>query len=151
MALAIGAILALLAFAVAIYPFIGRRFLAGEDRPEAEEVEGNSPETNERAYSAAEELDSIYQAIRTLQLERQLGSVPEGLYREQLNAYRLQAAQILRASEESLNMNSDSALEEEIRLARAGIFQPGGSEAVCPNCARPISKEGDSCPECGVG
>ena len=150
MALTIGAILALLAFAVAVYPFTGRRFLAREDRPGEETVAGDAPEADEQDVPASEELEAIYQAVRTLQLERELGSVPEGLYREQLDAYRLQAALILRAREDTQGIISNSVLEEEIRLARAGLYKPNGSIAVCPNCARPISKEGTNCPECGV-
>ena len=34
-------------------------------------------------------LDSIYDSIDTLELEYQLGNLPEGQYREQLQAYRL--------------------------------------------------------------
>ena len=48
---------------------------------------------------AEDELAEIYRAINTLRLERQLGNIPEGLYREQLNGYRLRAAQVLRIRE----------------------------------------------------
>jgi len=39
-------------------------------------------------------------AIRTLQLEYQLGKLPDDLYQEQLRAYRLQAASLLRQQAE---------------------------------------------------
>lgn len=150
MALTIGAILALLAFAVAVFPFIGRRFLERENRVERTEAQVHAPDMGEYAHPISEDLEAIYQGIRVLQLERELGRVPEGLYREQLNAYRLQAARILREHEEAEIISSDTALEEEIRLARAGLARIADEESRCPNCSRPITRDGDNCSECGV-
>ena len=145
----IGAILALLAFAVALFPFVRRGFLARESRLE-EELQSDVMDTEEYTRSISAALEGIYEAIRTLQLERELGSVPEGLYREQLNSYRLQAAMILREQEGAQGTNGDAALEEEIRLARVGLARIADGESFCPNCARPLSGAGDNCPECGV-
>ena len=93
MAITLGAILALLSVAVAVYPFLQRRFFgpSANETPEAsgEAGGGETPEPSDG-------LASIYDAIRTLQLERELGNIPEGLYREQLNGYRMQAALVLR-------------------------------------------------------
>ena len=149
-ALTIGAVLALLAFAVAVFPFAGRRFLEREKGVEGTDAQVHAADKGEYAHPISEDLEAIYQGIRVLQLERELGRVPEGLYREQLNAYRLQAARILREHEEAEIISSDTALEEEIRLARAGLAGIADEESRCPNCARPISKEGDNCSECGV-
>ena len=145
----IGAILAVLAFAVAVYPFRRRRFLVKESGLE-DDVQGDVTDNEEYILSVSAVLESIYEAIRTLQLERELGSVPEGLYREQLNSYRLQAAMILREQEEAQVISGEAALEEEIRLARAGLARIANEESLCPNCARPTSKAGDNYPECDV-
>ena len=128
---------------MAVYPFIGRRFFARREDP------GPPPEQE----SLDAQLDAIYDALRTLQLERELGNIPEGLYREQLAAYRLQAALLLReqdrgrAAEEN---PEDWALEEEIRVARAGFYGLGRETAPCPNCARPAPAGAARCAECGV-
>ena len=145
----IGAILAVLAFAVAVYPFRRRRFLLKESGLE-DDLQGDVTDNEEYILSVSAVLESIYEAIRTLQLERELGSVPEGLYREQLNSYRLQAAMILREQEEAQVISGDAALEEEIRLARAGLARIAHEESLCPNCARPTSQAGDNYPECDV-
>jgi len=72
----------------------------------------------------------VYQAIRTLQLEHQLGRVPDSSYEEQLDAYRLEAAEILRSRALAQESNQDpdlsgeseeAALEREILLARARL------------------------------
>ncbi len=119
MALIIGTILALLSIAVAVYPFVRHRSGAPGD--------ANTPEVEtSRPRGAADTdgpdtptLDSIYAAIHTLQLERELGNIPEGLYREQLDDYRRQAAVALREQALAQAAGSDRALEEEIRAARA--------------------------------
>ena len=161
MALTLGTILALLSIAVAVYPFVRRRFgVAGEGNgPAAREVAAPDTATD----VAGPELGAIYDAINTLRLERDLGNIPEGLYREQLNGYRWQAALVLRAYVQSYvqteaeaqtqSGDSDWALEEEIRVARAGLRQAdsaGTGVTRCPNCARPMPAGAAQCPECGV-
>ena len=111
MAITIGAILALLSIAVAVYPFVRHRLGFANA--------ANNPATDKAADAADGELEAVYAAIRTLQLERELGNIPEGLYREQLDGYRLQAALILRERQQSLD--AETSLEEEIRLARATL------------------------------
>ena len=76
------------------------------------------------------DLDTLYEAIKTLQLEYQLNRITESDFTKQLNNYRLQAASLLRT--ESLNSTyvakfNDSTefktdlLEQEIMLARSLI------------------------------
>ena len=152
MALTLGTILALLSIAVAVYPFVRRRFgVPGE---------GNGPAVGEVAApdtatdAAGPELGAIYDAINTLRLERELGNIPEGLYREQLNGYRWQAALVLRSyvqtEAQAQAVDSDWALEEEIRVARAGLRQDSDGVTRCPNCARLMPASAALCPECGV-
>ncbi len=138
MAIIIGAVLCLLSIAVLLYPFFKARragSVAGTLENAGLESDGGSPQ----------ELGSVYQAIRTLQLEHQLGRVPDSSYEEQLDAYRIEAAEILRSlalkkdvhldpgvSEES----EEAALEREILLARARI-------APAPIPAGPATQESD--------
>ena len=170
MALIIGAVLALLAVMVAAYPFLVRRSstrAAGApdvSGPEANGAEGQSPGQASAPSGSdgpavqpvpggpdgPEGLNAIYEAIRTLQLERELGNVPEGLYREQLDIYRLQAAQMLREYERLQSGDMDWTLEEEIRLARAGLKSPSAPGRTCANCGRPLPEEASDCSECSA-
>ena len=125
MALVIGTVLALLSVAVAVYPFARRRLgWAKSGNAAADRAVG--VETGAGSDTAS--LSDIYAAIRTLQLERELGSIPEELYREQLADYRIQAALALRRQEQAANgpgmepaAHEDEELEREIRAARAGL------------------------------
>lgn len=131
MALIIGTVLALLSVAVAVYPFARRR-LGWDKAGSAAADRAVEVETGEGADTAA--LADIYAAIRTLQLERELGSVPEELYREQLEDYRIQAALALRRQEQAAGgpgmaaapAPGDEELEREIRAARAGLRRAEG-------------------------
>lgn len=147
MALLIGGALALLGIAVAIYPFVRHRFFGEPPGPDFEE--GDSL-LDAGAILVEDELAEIYDAISTLRLERELGNVPEGLYREQLNGYRLRAARALRSREPESDDGEDWVLEEEIRVARSGIS--GSSVGAFPssNCGSPASAELADCPECGA-
>ena len=128
MALIIGTILALLSLGVAVYPFARRRL--GLDKADRATAAGgtDSVETESESSPDTASLADIYAAIRTLQLERELGRIPEGLYQEQLNDYRLQAALALRRQEQEqqaaaapAGRDADAALEAEIQAARAGL------------------------------
>ena len=147
MALVIGAVLALLSVAVAVYPFVRRRL--GWDKAADTMVDKAGDRTPGLAAGAeagdgadTASLEDIYAAIRTLQLERELGSIPEELYQEQLKDYRIQAALALRRQEHSAAakgtgmeqaaqeggqglgkaaQQEDDVLEREIRAARDGM------------------------------
>ena len=131
MALIIGTILALLSLGVAIYPFARRR-LGMDKAGRAAAVDTESAETDTETGPDTASLADIYAAIRTLQLERELGRIPEGLYQEQLNDYRRQAALALRRQEQEsaaaapTGRDADAALESEIRAARAGLRRAAG-------------------------
>ncbi len=123
MAIIIGAVLSLLCIAVLFYPFFKAQrggLVAGTLENAGLENDGESPQ----------ELESVYQAIRTLQLEHQLGRVPDSSYQDQLDAYRLEAAEILRSRALAKDASRDggasaeseeATLEREILLARALI------------------------------
>ena len=115
MAILIGTLLAILAVAVLLYPFLRVRF-----RSRASLGDGTFPAAGVGAREA------IYDEIRALQLDHELGSIDEQEYEERLHGYRLEAAAVLR-DEERLN----SRLEDEIWAARAlarNEGQRGGQE-----------------------
>ena len=142
----IGAVLAMFSVAVLAYPLIKSR---SHGQPEI-------PETDEGVEFA--ELDSIYENIRTLQLEYQLRKVPENLFRRQMSDYRLLAAAALRRREEK---QADAALllEQEVLTARAilagadGSLADGnsaGSSGRCPSCGVALDKKTAECPQCAA-
>ena len=137
MAIIIGAVLSLLSIAVLLYPF----FKAPRTGLRDGALEGGD--------ESPQELESVYQAIRTLQLEHELGRVPDGSYVEQLGAYRLEAAEILRSRAVAQSLGKDAerdpavsgeseeaALEREILLARAPM-------APAPPSTGPVTQESD--------
>ena len=109
-------------------------------------------------------LDSIYDSINTLDLEYQLGNLPEEQYREQLRAYRLEAAAIIKAQLEHGEAPPELLLEQEVMAARAEIRSAeSASEAHpelaegwqdCPHCDAPIPAaiglSNGACPHCGA-
>lgn len=144
MAIFIGAMLALLSIAVIVYPFIQARRAGVGTSPAPTEGAAEQPEDE------GPDLESIYEAIRTLQLEHQVGNVPLGLYREQLDAYRIQAAQAMKRQMETQTRDADWALEQEIMVARASLTQANGHSAPCANCGNRVSAGLTHCPECSA-
>lgn len=136
MAIAVAGILGVLSIAVLVFPFLKYR------------SRGPAANSASPSGSTGPELDAIYDAIRTLQLEHQLGSVPEAAYREQLQGYRLQAAVLLRQQSEGRNLNAHQALEQEILAARAAINGTDIRVAICPNCGATRMARDQRCPQC---
>ena len=114
-------------------------------------------------------LDSIYDSINTLELEYQLGNLPERQYREQLRAYRLEAATVIKAQLEQGAAPPELLLEQEVMASRAQIrsAQPADETGsalaeewqACPQCDAPIPSADSgaalgladgSCPHCGA-
>jgi hypothetical protein len=136
MAIFIGAVLAVLSIAVIVYPFL-KSHGSGRQRAPLAGVDPDIPD-----------LDAIYEAIRTLQLEHQLGNIPQGLYQEQLDSYRIQAALALKQQMEA--QDEDWSLEQEIMLARSSLAQINGHATPCPNCSAMVSVALTQCPECNT-
>ena len=141
----IGAVLAMFSVAVLAYPLIKSR---SRGQPEMPETEGET---------GFPELESIYENIRTLQLEYQLRKVPENLFRQQMSDYRLQAA-ALRGRQEQ---QSDAALllEQEVLMARATLViadgnladgNSAGSSGRCPSCGVALDQKSAECPKCAA-
>ena len=103
-------------------------------------------------------LDSILDSIDTLELEYQLGNVPEPQYRELLQSYRLQAAQAIKRLLENGIAPPELRLEQEVLAARWEIHPGDGSREwiPCPQCDAPLpqsaagSTDGPTCPHCGA-
>ena len=135
-AIIIAGVLGTLSVAVLVFPFLKSRARDG-----AEDLVD--------AWSSTEpELGAIYDAIRTLQLEHQLGKMPEAVYQEQLEAYRLQAAVLLRQQSDVGANNADRALEQEILAVRTEINGSNGGAASCPECNSIVGEGLLRCPEC---
>ena len=89
MQLGLAIAVALLVVGVVAWPFLSGRW----------RVAGNAadqPAAGEDATTGNAALEDVYDAIRTLQMEHSLGRVSEGDFREQLDQYRRQAAEIMR-------------------------------------------------------
>ncbi len=139
--LLIGAVLAIFSVAVLAYPLMKSR---SRGQPEMTEAEGEA---------GFPELDSIYESIRTLRLEYELGKVQENLYRQQMSEYRLLAAAALRGRE---GQQSDATLllEQEVLIARATLASADGNSAgssgQCPSCGAAQDQKTAECPWCTV-
>jgi hypothetical protein len=111
-------------------------------------------------------LDAIYDSIDTLELDYQLGNVPEDQYREQLQGYRLQAAVAVKSLLERGEAPPELLLEQEVLAARSSgthrhafpqsavepVEIPGPVEGwrACPQCDAPIPPDDAPCPHCGA-
>ena len=139
--LLIGAVLAMFSVAVLAYPLMRSRSRGQPELPEIEEGVGFA------------ELDSIYENIRTLQLEYQLSKVPENIFRRQMSDYRLLAAAALRRREEQ---QADAALlvEQDVLAARAILARADGNSAGssgrCPSCGVALDHKTAECPQCAA-
>ena len=85
MQLVLAIAVALLIVGVVAWPLLVRR-----RRPAAEQTDHDMPQAD------AGSLESVYEAIRTLQMEHSLGRISDADFREQLDEYRRQGARILR-------------------------------------------------------
>jgi len=84
MAILLSVVLIVLSACVVVYPFLRRRNLAADDG------------LTHDAGATDREMESLLEDMRILRLDHQSGNIPDGLYEEQLQAYRLQAAIHLR-------------------------------------------------------
>ena len=111
-------------------------------------------------------LDAIYDSIDTLELDYQLGNVPEEQYRQQMQGYRLQAAVAVRSMLERGEIPPELLLEQEVLAARRNGLNgvPGPSDdtdpvdepepveewTACPRCDAPIPSGDAPCPHCNA-
>lgn len=137
MTLLIGGLLALFSLAVVAYPFF-------RSQVQARFGDGHLD------TCLATELGNIYDAIRTLQLEYQLGQIPENLYREHMREYRLQAAAALRQQVKDQVSAPEWLFEQEVLAARDVLRASGDGPIPCPSCRELPGPGLVVCPECGT-
>ena len=114
MPLAFSALLAVIAIVIVAIPFF--RTPKKDDTFNPQDAE---------AFRSQRE--SIYQALETLRLERELGQVDDEEYQRQLREYRRQAAIALEAQErvEGDQEQLVALLEEEVLAARGRLQERG--------------------------
>ncbi len=111
-------------------------------------------------------MGAIYDSIDTLELDYQLGNVPEDQYRDQLQGYRLQAAEAVKSLLEGGDAPPELLLEQEVLAARSSLAHsgaplhtpiepvesPGPVEewTACRQCDAPIPPGDTPCPHCGA-
>lgn len=123
-AIVLGGALAVFSLIMAGYPVLRDAFFRPASR------DGGDGALAEAGDDAGVGLESIYDAMDTLELEYQLGNLPEAEYRRQLQAYRLEAAGVIKAQWERGGESPDVA---------------------CPECDAPIPvAHRGACPGCGA-
>ncbi len=136
-----GAVLAVFSFAVVCYAFVRGR------QPGAQALEA-APETDDQA------LADIFDAINTLDLEFQLGRLAEEDFHSQFQAYRVQAATVLRDQLEAGRGDPAWVLEHQVLLARYALENASGkkteSAVACPDCSAAVLEGTPACPHCGA-
>ena len=89
MQLGLAIAVALLIVGAVAWPFLAGRWRAAGRVHDSQDADG-------AALTGSAALEDVYEAIRTLQMEHSLGRIDDDDFREQLDQYRLQAAQIMR-------------------------------------------------------
>lgn len=162
-AILLGAALAIFSLVIAGYPIVRDAFFRPAERADDGDDAALAPDGDDAAGIGAE---SIYDAIETLELDYQLGNLPEAEYRRQLQAYRVEAAEVIRAQLErgpDAGGDADAAgpesrLEREVMSLRrpesradAPDTLPADTAAACPECDAPIPAGlRGPCPGCGA-
>ncbi|MCH9018097.1 MAG: hypothetical protein IIB89_10110 [Chloroflexi bacterium] len=106
MAILFSVVLIVLSACVLIYPFLRHRNPAANDG------------LTQDAGAPDREMESLLEDMRILRLDHQSGNIPDGLYQEQLQAYRLQAAIHLRRQAQAQPAGADRELEQEVLMLR---------------------------------
>ena len=89
MQLGLAIAVALLIVGVVAWPFLARRWRASGRA-------SGPQEADDGAMQSGAALEDVYEAIRTLQMDHNLGRIADADFREQLDQYRRQAAEIMR-------------------------------------------------------
>ena len=155
-AVLLGAALAVFSLVMAGYPVLRDAFFRPAQRgdDDAALAEPGDDDGGQSTYGGLNApmdgvgLESIYDSIDTLELEYQLGNLPEAEYRRQLQAYRLEAAAVIKAQME----RGDDGAEDGLRYGGLNAPDPAsGAIAACPQCDAPMpAGHRGACPGCGV-
>jgi len=105
---------------------------------------GPQPDTDLLALVSQRE--ALYQAMETLRLEHELGSVEDVDYQNRLQEYRTQAALTMREQDD---LEAELArLEDAISAARVRQGLNGGPR--CGECDNPVDQPAGRCTSCGA-
>ncbi len=138
LAISFGAVLAVFSIVLVGYAFVRGHQpgpAAGATAP---------PESDDQA------LGDIFDAIHTLELEYQLGRMPQEEFQVQFQAYRVRAATVLRDQLEAGRGDPAWVLEQEILLARDALRGTNGKTMHCPDCSAAVPGGTGNCPHCGA-
>ena len=114
MAIVVAVALSIFCLAVVVFPLVLARY-------------GHRTRGVEAAVSAdALEYQAIREAILTLRLDYDLGKVGPEQYQEQLQGYRLAAADALRRDSQAGEYETEMRLEDEVLAVRSNLGPPGG-------------------------
>ncbi len=137
-----GAVLAIFSILLVAYSFVRGH------RPEPRTGESAMPESDDPALS------DIFDAIRTLELEYQLGRMPQEEFQAQFQAYRIQAATVIRDQLDAGRGDPAWVLEQEILLARStqesARASATGRAIACPDCSAAVPESTSNCLQCGA-
>ena len=139
MGILLGLVLAIICATVLVLPFLSAR-----RNPMKRELDDLSETTRQR--------EAIYDEIRMLQLERDVGRVEQLDYEKGLHRLRLEAATILRREEQIVRSRGDQdwALEKEVRSMRQQLTVTSVGQVTCPNCSVGVETPASECPHCGT-
>ena len=150
-AIFLGAALAVFSVCLVGYSLVRGRNSGPADQKRATR-ESATPEGDDPA------LGDIFDAIRTLELEYQLGRLSQEEFQAQFQAYRVQAATVLREQLEAGRGDPAWVLEQEILLAR-GTQERANSRTIgsakemtipCPDCSAAVPNSAGNCPHCNA-
>ncbi len=146
-AIIFGAALAVFSLVMVCYSFFRGRWYDG---PAHESAFATLQSTTSQTQGEGPSIDSIYESIYTLELEHQLGNLPEQQFQEQFQAYRLQAATTLKEQIENGQGGPLWLLEGEIMEARSVIQGKLPVAPFCQDCSAPVPTESRTCLHCGA-
>ena len=91
----------------------------------------------------------IYDDIKTLVLDHELGNIPDQEYEEKLAAYRIDAARAIRDQEQlqQAQASLEDALESEVLELRRS-WGSVKETAICAVCDREVDAAAGLCPRC---
>ncbi len=139
MAYLLGLLLALASIALLAWPILKRR--AQADYTPSSPFDSPSEAQRQR--------QQVYDEIKTLTLDRDLGHVPSQEYSDRLGAYRLRAASLLRQQERlSQGLSRLTREIEDEALALRMSWGTVQSVTVCGECGGERDAEALLCPRC---
>jgi len=131
---------------------VGYSFVRGRDdsMPVPETVPKTVSKVPQIEPALGPSIDSIYESIYTLELEYNLGNLPEQQFNEQFQAYRLQAAAALKEQLEKDKSSPLLLLEQEVMETRSAMQDNLAFVPVCPDCSGTVPADAVTCPHCGA-